>query len=208
VRRQDEKKHVNTCREFLSAYAERYGTSGSNYDFSMARWTNVWCTLLSKLQTAKPATRSFVAGLKLDETTPDILPPDIELDMWDGEYSGCRGIAERIDTAVRERLSWQAFHQRIREEFWTEYSPGLLENTSNKIRLVERVLPNYVWYSFGADGEWRVGIEILAWADFDHDGIEDVFMLNGSNIMILTRGSETEVLDRIDRETVDYSQRC
>jgi hypothetical protein len=65
--------------------------------------------------------------LKLDEATPNILPSDTELDMWDGENSGCRGIAERLNFAARDGLSWRAFHRQIREEFWSEYSPRLLD---------------------------------------------------------------------------------
>lgn len=206
--RQNDGKRVDTCQEFLAAYSEGYGNSGSTYDLSMASWTNVWCSLLWKLKTAKPATRSAVAGLKLDEATPNVLPPDVELDMWYGENSGCRGIAERLNVAERDGLSWQAFHRQIREEFWSKYSPLLLEDTSNEIRLVERVLPNYVWYSFAPDGEWRVGIEILAWADFNDDGLEDVFMLKGSSVMILTRETEAAVLVRANREPFDYLTRC
>ncbi len=207
-RRQHDSKRVDTCQEFLAAYSEGYGNSGSTYDLSMARWTNVWCSLLSQLQTAKPAIRSAVDGLKLDEATPNVLPPDVELDMWHGENSGCRGIAERLNVAERDGLSWQAFHRQVREDFWSTYSPLLLEDTSNEIRLVERVLPNYVWYSFAADGEWRVGIEILAWADFNGDGLEDVFMLKGSSVMILTRETEAAVLVRANREPFDHLTRC
>jgi hypothetical protein len=63
-------------------------------------------------------------------------------------------------------------------------------------------------YSFGPEDGWNTSIEILAWADFNGDGLEDVFMLEGPSIFILTRYSETAVLIHTDQEPVDYLSRC
>jgi hypothetical protein len=204
-----DKRHVENCNEFLAAVDDGWYANGTRLELGQFAWARASCGFLSRLRTAKPAKRSFVRNFTLRETAPDYLPARLEFDLWTGEQHGCEVILEKYPAAKRDGLSWAAFHRLLHNEYWKVEYPNQFEDASSGIQLVQATSPNSASYSDQPDNPYsRVNIEIWARADFNDDAVEDIFMVVGSAITILTRESADAVLSYVEAPLIDDAALC
>ncbi len=152
------------------------------------------CDALEKLATAKPAGRSFVRNFVFDQNALDLLPAIVGGAESCGFLCRLKWANERGDTWAQ--LEDSLFKQHAREDISMSIS-GQTRSITVEDDKTATILFEYVEeipveetkttiWSFSVD---RNPLEILAYGDFNGDGLEDMLMRRqgARNVYLLTR---------------------
>ncbi|MGA3236191.1 MAG: hypothetical protein ABSG03_07810 [Bryobacteraceae bacterium] len=90
--------NVRNCVEMLALGARGAGST-ADPEYLQQRSTLVQCTVLQALRGAKPASSSFVAALKWDESILPLLPPQLAINVSDESIRAA-------DAAAKANKSW------------------------------------------------------------------------------------------------------
>ncbi len=204
---------VDTCNMRRDLFEEGYYAEAPQRYFEVYLWA--MCDALEKLRTAQPAQRSFVRNFVFDRNAMNVLPAIV------GGAESCSFLC---------RLKWA----NERGDTWTQLEDGLFkrharENTSIAVSGQTRsikveddktatILFEYVEevpveeekttiWSYSVD---RSPLEILAYGDFNEDGLEDMLMRRqgARNVYVLTRDTPEAVfyvLNAVEHLCPDYS---
>ncbi len=138
-----------TCREYFAARQAGRGPANT-YQITQEGFFIERCVPLRLLEQARSATGSHVAGFRFDGRALETLPAAV---------AGGFGDAYEEATAAGKRWG-EVPHTALRSHV---LSPTALD-------VDELDGP-------GGSAHWVTALRILAWADFDHDGLEDVLLL-------------------------------
>ncbi len=104
---------IDNCVQLLAACKpgspECSGSSESDRDLQAQKSTLADCTVLEELKNAKPATRSFVADLKWDESILPVLPPQLAISVSEDARRKAR-------IAARRGENWPEFDTSVHAE--------------------------------------------------------------------------------------------
>ena len=183
-----ERALVNSCESYFKLTSEGYYAT-KNIDYKPLAFQASICHALDMLRTAAPSPVSYVDAFKLSEDALDVLPA-----MMGPAYS-CDSTCRRF-VANQRRESWQRFE-------------------ASKFETIDIVNDHEMVVTTDTD---RVMVQIVARADFNHDGTEDIlFRVNESAthgtwgttyVLDATRDSHDGVLWTFDAEKSlcpDYS---
>lgn len=210
---------VATCRAFLTASDDRYAPFDPE-DRDIDRYFRMLreCEELRRLEAAGPAVRSFVRDFTLDAGAPDVLPATMSMPI------NCEtGLAAY--QAHQGGLSWAASRGHAYTRLKTD--PQLLAQYPEQAAKFQRIFverrfeaqinPRDFLYKLRIPEEVRYDSEgssdtvsILARADFNGDGLEDLMIkmvswarggtLVSTNAFIVTRASPNGVMRDLDPE--------
>jgi hypothetical protein len=85
--------NVHNCLEMLALGARGAGST-ADPDYLQQRATLVQCTILQELRGATPASASFVAALKWDESVLPLLPPQLAINVSDESIRAAEAAAK------------------------------------------------------------------------------------------------------------------
>ena len=204
---------VDTCNMRRRLFEEGYYAEAPQRYFEVYLWAV--CDALEKLRTARPAKRSFVRNFVFDRNAMNVLPAIV------GGYDSCSFLCrlkranERGDTWTQ--LEDSLFKRHARESTSIAVS-GQVRSIQVKDDKTATILFEYieeipfeeekttVW-SYSVD---RSPLEILAYGDFNEDGVEDMLMRRqgARNVYVLTRDTPEGVFFVLNAEEhlcPDYS---
>ena len=189
---------INACGMRHVLFEEGYHAEAPERYFEVYLWS--MCDALEKLKRAKPARKSFVRSFKFDGYAMDYLPPLV------GYPPSCDFLC-RLKVANEMGITWtqlkdSVLKQHARENTSMPVSSEVrsiqVEDDKTATILIEHVeeVPieaerTTVW-SYSVD---RNRLEILAYGDFNNDGLDDMLMrLQGApRVFVLTRDSPDDV---------------
>ena len=212
---------VTTCQEYLDAISqgyEAYGETGRDETVYFAVLED--CRDIERLKDARPAERSFVRDFVLDEVAPDVLPATMSMPV------NCESSLAAYQ-AHQGGQSWAAYARHIYAPL--EVEPAFLAEHPDQTRYFQHI---YVERAFAPEVEpshllnqlrtpywsryesgWSTDtVSILARADFDGDGLEDLMIkmvsgARGGSLVIhhtffVTRDSATAVMRDLNAEAM------
>jgi len=170
---------VDNCNTRRHLFEEGYSAEAPERYFEVYLWA--MCDALDKLMTAKPADRSFVRNFVFDRNALDLLPAIVGGAESCGFLCRLKWANERGDTWTQ--LEDSLFKQHAREDISMSISGQTrsieVEDDKTATILFEYVeeIPveetkTTIW-SYSVD---RNPLEILAYGDFNEDGLEDMLM--------------------------------
>jgi hypothetical protein len=144
-----------SCQEWAQARVLGLNSNLNTYERTMESFFMGACSFLYALKDARPAKRSFIASPKAGLSNLDLLPDNV-LESLSGEG------ADEIDnlTARRVRISQLVGRREIKVTHKTDTSLALDYDFNPETS---------IYYS-------RIVLDERARADFDGDGIEDIFV--------------------------------
>ena len=196
---------VDTCNMRRRLFEEGYYAQAPQRYFEVYLWA--MCDALEKLGTAQPAQRSFVRNFVFDRNAMNVLPAIV------GGYESCSFLCrlkranERGDTWTQ--LEDSLFKRHARESTSIAVS-GQVRSIQVKDDKTATILFEYIEeipfeeekttiWSYSVD---RNPLEILAYADFNEDGVEDMMMRRqgARNVYVLTRDTPDGVFFVLNAE--------
>ena len=189
---------VDTCNMRRRLFEEGYYAGASQRYFAVYLWA--MCDALEKLATAKPAARSYVRNFVFDRNALDLLPAMV------GGAESCNFLCrlkwanERGDTWTQ--LEDSLFKRHAREDISMSISGQTrsikVEDDKTATILFEYVEevpveePKTTIWSYSVD---RIPLEIVAYGDFNEDGLEDMLMRRqgARSVYLLTRDTHDTV---------------
>ena len=128
-------------------------SAGNTFELSQESFFKARCVPLEFLARARPANQSYVSTLRLDNSPLALLPAAMNFD---------------IASPTDEQIALIASGARL-----DTYSPELVVKTSSEISLeLEEPLAQYM-----------DSIDLVAWGDYDHDGLEDVLFFQSTHAL-------------------------
>ena len=207
------KTTVDTCNVRRRLFEEGYYAEAPQRYFEVYLWA--MCDALEKLRTARPAQRSFVRSFVFDRNAMNVLPAIV------GGYESCSFLCrlkranERGDTWTQ--LEDSLFKRHARENTSIAVSGEVrsiqVKDDKTATILIENVeeVPiegdkTTVW-SYSVD---RNPLEILAYGDFNGNGLEDMLMRRQGARSVYVLTSDTPdgvffVLNAEEHLCPDYS---
>jgi hypothetical protein len=189
---------VDNCNTRKRLFEEGYSAEAPEQYFEVYLWAV--CDALEKLATAKPADRSFVRNFVFDRNALDLLPAIVGGAESCGFLCRLKWANERGDTWTQ--LEDSLFKQHAREDLSMSISgqtrSTIVEDDKTATILFEYVeeIPieetkTTIW-SYSVD---RNPLEILAYGDFNEDGLEDMLMRRqgARSVYVLTRDTPDAV---------------
>ena len=189
---------VDNCNTRRRLSEEGYSAEAPEQYFEVYLWA--MCDALEKLMTAKPADRSFVRNFVFDRNALDLLPAIVGGAESCGFLCRLKWANERGDTWTQ--LADELFKHHARENLSISISgqtrSTIVEDDKTATILFEYVeeIPveetkTTIW-SYSVD---RNPLEILAYGDFDEDGLEDMLMRRqgARSVYLLTRDTSDGV---------------
>jgi hypothetical protein len=183
---------VDTCNMRRRLFEEGYYAGASQRYFAVYLWA--MCDALEKLATAKPADRSFVRDFVFDRNALDLLPAMVGGAESCGFLCRLKWANERGDTWTQ--LEDGLFKRHAREDISMSIS-GQTRSITVEDDKTATILFEYVEeipfeetkttiWSYSVD---RNPLEILAYGDFNEDGLEDMLMRRqgARSVYVLTR---------------------
>jgi hypothetical protein len=183
---------VDNCNTRRRLFEEGYSAEAPEQYFEVYLWAV--CDALEKLATAKPADRSFVRNFVFDRNALDLLPAIVGGAESCGFLCRLKWANERGDTWTQ--LADELFKQHARENLSMSISgqtrSTIVEDDKTATILFEYVeevpveeTKTTIW-SYSVD---RNPLEILAYGDFNEDGLEDMMMRRqgARSVYLLTR---------------------
>lgn len=155
----DDETLTNNCVSYEKLYNEGY-YARTNYTLKILQFHTAICHALELLASAKPARTSFVSTFKFDRKAVTFLPAMIT-------SAGSNDYACRQFVANERRISWSDFSTYEFEEI----------EVVNDYEMNTKTI-----------GE-HVSLQILARADFNNDGLEDIMVRVHQNAVGGTWGS-------------------
>ncbi len=204
---------VDTCVIRRRLFEEGYYAEAPERYFEVYLWA--MCDALEKLRTAKPAQRSFVRNFVFDRNAMNLLPAIV------GGYESCSFLC-RLKRDNEKGITWTQLEDSLFKRYTKEISSIPVSSVVRSIQvkdektatiLIENVqeIPieeekTTVW-SYWVD---RTPLEILAYGDFNEDGLEDMLMRRqgARNVYVLTRDAPEGVffvLNAKEHLCLDYS---
>ncbi len=204
---------VDTCNMRRGLFEEGYYAEAPQRYFEVYLWA--MCDALEKLGTAQPAQRSFVRNFVFDRNAMNVLPAFIR-----GAES-CSFLC-RLKRDNEKGITWTQLEASLFKRYTTEISSIPVSSVVRSIQvkddktatiLIENVqeIPieeerTTVW-SYWVD---RYPVEILAYGDFNGNGLEDMLMRRqgARNVYVLTRDTPEAVFYVLNAEEhlcPDYS---
>ncbi len=196
---------VDTCNMRRDLFEEGYYAEAPQQYFEVYLWA--MCDALEKLGTARPAQRSFVRNFVFDRNAMNVLPAIV------GGYESCSFLCrlkranERGDTWTQ--LEDSLFKRHARENTSIAVSGEVrsiqVKDDKTATILIENVeeVPiegdkTTVW-SYSVD---RNPLEILAYGDFNGNGLEDMLMRRqgARSVYVLTRDTPDGVFFVLNAE--------
>ncbi len=196
---------VDSCNMRRGLFEEGYFAEAPQQYFEVYLWA--MCDALEKLATAKPAQRSFVRNFVFDRNAMDLLPAIV------GGFGSCNFLC-RLKQANERGDSWTQLEESLFKQYTREDSSVPVSSLVRSIQakddksatiLIENIqeIPveeerRTIW-SYWVD---RYPLEILAYGDFNGDGLEDMLMRRqGARIVyLLTRDTPEAVFYLINAE--------
>jgi hypothetical protein len=164
---------MHTCLDQMRLLAERY-EGQNNPEHKLFIGVGADCAAIAAMRDARASKVSHIANFRLDAAAPRYLPPVVESPINYEMIHGAR-------VALRARTPW-------RGEDWPDH---MTVESDRETTYEDR------------EQAWATRVELLARADFDGDGVEDLMVATGnwategtygaSDVLILTRFSENEV---------------
>ena len=204
---------VDTCDVRRRLFEEGYYAQAPQRYFEVYLWA--MCDALEKLRTARPAQRSFVRNFVFDRNAMNVLPAIV------GGYESCSFLC-RLKRDNEKGITWTQLEDSFFKRYTSEISSIPVSSVVRSIQvkddktatiLIENVqeIPieeerTTVW-SYSVD---RSPLEILAYGDFNEDGLEDMLMRRqgARNVYVLTRDTPDGVFFVLNAEEhlcLDYS---
>ncbi len=204
---------VDTCNMRRRLFEEGYYAQAPQRYFEVYLWA--MCDALEKLGTAQPAQRSFVRNFVFDRNAMNILPAIV------GGAESCSFLC-RLKRDNEKGITWTQLEDSLFKRYTSEISSIPVSSVVRSIQvkddktatiLIENVqeIPieeerTTVW-SYWVD---RYPVEILAYGDFNEDGVEDMLMRRqgARNVYVLTRDTPEVVFYVLNAEEhlcPDYS---
>ena len=204
---------VDTCNMRRGLFEEGYFAEAPQQYSEVYLWA--MCDALEKLATVRPAQQSFVRNFVFDRNAMDLLPGIV------GGAESCSFLC-RLKRDNEKGITWTQLEDSLFKRYTREDSSAQVSSVVRSIRvkdnktatiMIENVqeIPiddekTTVW-SYSVD---RSSLEILAYGDFNQDGVEDMLMRRqgARNIYVLTRdtpGGVFYVLNAEEHLCPDYS---
>ena len=155
---------ANNCVE-LKALTDAGYSAFSPFKFMRQQALLNWCRILETLRRARPARVSYLRDFVMSAAAVDTLP--VMLNYARHTRGKC---AEYI--ANRDGVPWSAMDKIVEVDVIDETSMRVLTEHPNE-RFTEG---GFVWVG----GGWT-SVRVMAWGDFNGDGIEDLLMNVGSH---------------------------
>ncbi len=179
---------VETCGEYLEAIRQGASSSGNTFDISMQSFFIYTCGILSALQSAEKANKSFLPDDKLNDlgTLPVVL------------------LLGDKDELIKKSNAGSTI-----ADYLENYIASISESTSESLELIDYGIAKSDTIELREltpedmeAGAWEMYIRSIARADFNKDGIEDILVwvtyhsVRGSGrdytLTLLTRTSKTQ----------------
>ncbi len=204
---------VDTCDVRRRLFEEGYYAGASQRYFAVYLWA--MCDALEKLATAKPAARSYVRNFVFDRNVFDLLPAIV------GGAESC-GFLCRLKWANERGDTWTQLEDDLFKRHARENTSIAVSGQTRSIKVEDdktaTILFEYVEevpvedekttiWSYSVD---RSPLEILAYGDFNEDGLEDMLMRRqgARYVYVLTRDTPDGVFFVVNAEEhlcPDYS---
>ena len=204
---------VDACNMRRRLFEEGYYAGASQRYFAVYLWA--MCDALEKLATAKPAARSYVRNFVFDRNAFDLLPAIV------GGAESC-GFLCRLKWANERGDTWTQLEDSLFKRHAWENTSIAISGQTRSIKVEDdktaTILFEYVEevpveeekttiWSYSVD---RSPLEILAYGDFNEDGLEDMLMRRqgARNVYVLTRDTPEAVfyvLNAVEHLCPDYS---
>ncbi len=204
---------VDACNIRRRLFEEGYYAGASQRYFAVYLWA--MCDALEKLATAKPAARSYVRNFVFDRNAFDLLPAIV------GGAESC-GFLCRLKWANERGDTWTQLEDDLFKRHARENTSIAISGQTRSIKVEDdktaTILFEYVEevpveeekttiWSYSVD---RSPLEILAYGDFNEDGLEDMLMRRqgARNVYVLTRDTPDGVFFVLNAEEhlcPDYS---
>ncbi len=204
---------VDTCNMRRDLLEGGYYAEAPQRYFEVYFWA--MCDALEKLGTAQPAQRSFVRNFVFDRNAMNVLPAIV------GGAESC-GFLCRLKRDNEKGITWTQLEDSLFKRYTREVRSIPVSSVVRSIQvkddktatiLIENVqeIPieeerTTVW-SYWVD---RYPVDILAYGDFNEDGVEDMLMRRqgARNVYVLTRDTPEAVFYVLNAEEhlcPDYS---
>ncbi len=204
---------VDACNMRRRLFEEGYYAGASQRYFAVYLWA--MCDALEKLATAKPAARSYVRNFVFDRNVFDLLPAIV------GGAESC-GFLCRLKWANERGDTWTQLEDDLFKRHARENTSIAVSGQTRSIKVEDdktaTILFEYVEevpvedekttiWSYSVD---RSPLEILAYGDFNEDGLEDMLMRRqgARYVYVLTRDTPEAVFYVLNAEEhlcPDYS---
>lgn len=145
-------KSAENCSELFQLLDAGYDAPSNPAFIDLADRVSI-CRILRDLKRAKPAQRSYLKDFQLNETALNVLPPTVGFSADDGTF-------DSRNKAAARGISWKQYDPRVR----AVTTPGTLE-----LEIFEPFMEE------AGDGKLSY-LQIMARADFDGDGFEDIII--------------------------------
>jgi hypothetical protein len=137
---------AQNCKEYDEFKKQGLEVGVTTFDLTQESFFKQKCTLLQLIKKAQPSKKSFLSHYKFTKNSLRDFPPSLG-GIW-GEPSRLSSLRE----AMKAGKSWADFDPK---------------------KKVTQITKNSITF---ADRNEKVFLEFLVWGDFNHDGVEDVWV--------------------------------